>query len=479
MRAKDIKQAVSDHTHEITSNLSKLVRIISIEDPLSASEGQPFGKGCNEALEFILDLAKGMGLRTFNNDGYGGFAEWGDGDAVVCAFTHLDVVPEGTGWRYPPFGGVVSDGRVYGRGTVDNKGPAITCLYALKVLKELGLESKSRMRIYFGCCEENGMKDLPKYLDRFGSPDLGFVPDSQFPLAYCERGVFFLRAYADAIASDQNIRLVSFEGGKARNMVPDYAYARLEAKNAIIIDRIISKFESYISTSNAKITIRQSGLVIELMSFGVTAHANMPEEGINAVTQLAKLLDVFDLNDRCGEIIRFIAQNIGDEINGGSLGIDLASETSSLTFNLSTLSIKGGIFEAVTNIRFPAEFTPEYIYEISQAAFKRLDIDLSIIDMLPAVLLDKESDYVQLLYKIYREITGRSESMKVAGATYAKYIENVVPFGAIFPGTIDYCHQVDESVSIQELILCCEIYSHALYRLSQLAGEKNQLESNS
>jgi succinyl-diaminopimelate desuccinylase len=68
----------------------------------------PFGEGPAKALEYALNLANSFGLRTKNLENYAGWAEWGEGDEMIGILVHLDVVPEGSGWTYPPYMAVKS-----------------------------------------------------------------------------------------------------------------------------------------------------------------------------------------------------------------------------------------------------------------------------------------------------------------------------------------------------------------------------------
>ncbi len=116
----------------------------------------PFGQGALDCLLHFLALAESMGFETHNYDGYVGEVIFGDGEEEFAILAHLDVVPAGDGWTKDPFGGKIEDGKIWGRGTVDDKGPAVCCLYCLKSLKDKGFAPRKKIKLIVGCNEECG-----------------------------------------------------------------------------------------------------------------------------------------------------------------------------------------------------------------------------------------------------------------------------------------------------------------------------------
>lgn len=181
-----ILKKVDDIAEQMIKSIIEIVKIDSVETaPL---ENAPFGSGVKAALDAALDLAASLGFVTTNIDNYIGYASYGESKDYICAIGHLDVVPVGTGWKQPPFSGYVEDGVIYSRGILDNKGPILSCLFALYALKELKLELAHEIRIIFGCDEESGFEDLKYYLSKERPPLMGFTPDCKYPVVYGERG---------------------------------------------------------------------------------------------------------------------------------------------------------------------------------------------------------------------------------------------------------------------------------------------------
>ena len=182
-----INNKVDEIKGVLLNDIRELVKIPSVEG--EAKENYPFGIYVAKALNKSLEISKKLGFKTVNLDNYIGYAEYGEGEDYICAIGHIDVVPEGKSWKYLPYEGVIKNGKIYGRGVLDNKGPIISCLYGLYVLKELNLKLNKKVRIIFGCNEETGFKDIPYYLEREKAPLMGFTPDCKYPVVYGEKGM--------------------------------------------------------------------------------------------------------------------------------------------------------------------------------------------------------------------------------------------------------------------------------------------------
>lgn len=177
---------VDEIADQMINSIIDIVKIDSVKS--KALDNAPFGKGVKEALDTSLKLGDSLGFNTTNVDNYMGYVSYGKSDDYICAIGHLDVVPVGTGWKQPPFSGYVKDNVIYSRGILDNKGPILSCLFALYALKELGIELNHEVRIIFGCDEESGFEDLKYYLTKEKPPLMGFTPDCKYPVVYGERG---------------------------------------------------------------------------------------------------------------------------------------------------------------------------------------------------------------------------------------------------------------------------------------------------
>ena len=91
------------------------------------------------------------------------FYTWQGTDASldpVLLMSHIDVVPIAPGteekWEQPPFGGVIADGYVWGRGTIDDKGSLVAMVEAAEKLAAEGFRPKRTVMFAFGHDEEIG-----------------------------------------------------------------------------------------------------------------------------------------------------------------------------------------------------------------------------------------------------------------------------------------------------------------------------------
>lgn len=181
-------QKIDEIAEEMLEGIKKIVSIDSVY--ATPKEGMPYGEGIHEALETTLKLAESLGFETENVDHQMGIAKYGEGDDsdYVGIIGHLDVVPTGDGWHHPPFSAYEENGRIYARGILDNKGPILSCLYALYAIKELNIQLKRPVWILFGTNEETGFDDLKHYLTVKKPPTMGWTPDCKYPVVYAERG---------------------------------------------------------------------------------------------------------------------------------------------------------------------------------------------------------------------------------------------------------------------------------------------------
>ena len=231
----DLKPYVEQQEHLLKEAVKALVSIPSVI--AEGQDGYPFGKAIDDALHKALEIAADLGFRVvYDPQGYYGYAEIGAGEEMVGVLGHVDVVPAGSPeqWEYPPFSPAEQDGRLYGRGTQDDKGPTLAALFAAKALLEAGVPLNRRIRFIFGTDEENLWRCVRRYLQFEEIPTLGFTPDSRFPLTYAEKGL--LQVVLEA-ANDTELRL---SGGNAFNAVPDTAVYQgpRQAELAVELDRL-------------------------------------------------------------------------------------------------------------------------------------------------------------------------------------------------------------------------------------------------
>ena len=455
--------------------LQELVSIKSVRDKaVYTRDGQmyPFGEGVQKALEYLLGKAEEMGFSTENVDNYGGHIDFGYGEETVGIIGHLDVVPEGENWGFDPYSGACSNGYIYGRGTTDDKGPVVAALFAMKALKDAGYEPSRKIRLILGLDEETAWEGIEYYFSKVKKPTFGFTPDADFPAINGEKGMtnFSIVRKLDK-TQNKGLELSKLSGGTAVNMVPEKARAVVRADDREKYALIRSQAENFRSETEYKIHIKGVGKSLEICADGKSAHGASPEEGVNAISVLMSFLANLNFaNDDINSFIEFYNRYIGFHINGEGLGIDFCDEPSGkLTLNAGVVEYDKEAIRFKLNVRYPVTFNVDQIYDKIIPVIDRYGMGLVKESHKKPIYMGKDSPMLQTLMESYQKYSGDMESqpMVIGGGTYAKSADNIIGFGALFPGDEDLMHQKDERLSLERFMLTTKIYAEAIYRLSQ------------
>ncbi|MGB9781278.1 dipeptidase PepV [Caldanaerobacter sp.] len=463
----DLNSYIDRMRDDIIRSVQELVRIKSVQD--EPKPGMPYGEGVAKALEKALEIAESLGFRTKNLDGYVGYAEYGEGKEMIAVLGHLDVVPEGDGWTYPPYGAEIHDGKIYGRGTVDDKGPIIAALYGLKAIKDAGLKLSKRVRIIFGTNEETGSHEIKYYLEHDEAPTMGFTPDAQYPIIHAEKGITMFDVVKDFYKKPREIVIKYIKGGERPNVVPGYCEARLKVEGENIKKEIINALEAFVKETGYDIKFEEKEGDLVIKSFGVSAHGSLPHLGKNAIMQLFLFLDRLNLDESdVKDFIHFFATNVGMETDGKTFGIYLKDETGELTFNVGTVLVDENKGVLGLNIRYPVKHKYEDWMTIFEEKIKGQGMRIENMLHQPPLYFPPDHPLIKILSKVYEEQTGqKAELLAIGGGTYAKEMPNTVAFGPVFPGKPELAHQADEYIEIEDLILNAKIYAHAIYELAK------------
>lgn len=460
---QEIEKFIEDHRDEMVEDIIRICSINSQKSPYV--EGAPFGEGLRKVLAAALDMAQGYGFETTNYDNYAGAVDLNKHAKGLDILAHLDVVPEGEGWSVTePFNPKVVDGRIYGRGASDDKGPAIASLYALRAVKELKIPLKKNARLVLGTDEECGSECIKYYFTKEKEAPMTFSPDGEFPVVNIEKGRLpgeFNAAFDD----DGEKRLVSISAGTKVNVVPPKAKAVIEG---FTIDEVEKHAKKVQEKTGIKFTY---DLVpeFEITALGANAHASTPENGNNAITGLLELLGKLDFTpSKKTEAIKSLSKLIphGD-IRGEALGVAVKDEKSGeLTLVLSMLSLKNNILHGFFDCRIPVSGDGEKILHTVSEKFKKADIEFLTKTVTPPHEVDENSDFVKTLLSVYEDYTGlKGECIAMGGGTYVHNIKNGVAFGTVFPGTDTRMHGADEFVVIEELIASAKIFAQVIVEL--------------
>ncbi|MCI7542370.1 MAG: dipeptidase PepV [Subdoligranulum sp.] len=455
-----LNEAVERQKEPLLQTLCESIRIRSVQQP--AQEGAPYGPGVQQCLEHALAAARALGFATVDLDHQMGWCEYGTGDEMIAVLGHLDVVPEGNGWSFDPFGGIVQEGKVFGRGSMDDKGPTMAALYALAALRDSGLPLRRRIRLLFGTNEETGSADMKYYKAHGGEmPVMGFTPDGEYPVINGEKGIITVD-YTTRYTQSGPVQLASITGGTAHNIVP--AAARAE-----IVCPAEQRAELMQLAAGERISCTETDRGFTLQAAGVSAHGATPEIGINAIGLLAMALDKLPLSAEAAARIHFIAETIGLDTTGAKLGIALQDEASgALSFNLGTIEGDAEGFTVRINYRYPVTFTYDDCAPACTRAFAEAGFAMGNESHKACLYMPEDCALVKTLLGVYAQETGLPAKAKsIGGGTYAKAIPNVVAFGPIFPGDEVREHKPDEFIEVDKLMKNMHIYAQALYQLAK------------
>jgi succinyl-diaminopimelate desuccinylase len=461
-----INERIEELREELIRSTQEIVKIKSVQENPQA--GMPFGPSVSKALTKALEISDKLGFKTVNLDGYIGFAEYGEGEDYVGVLGHLDVVPEGDGWRYPPYKAVIADGKIFGRGTMDDKSPIIAALYGLKALKDLKIPLAKKVRVIFGTNEESGCADIEYYLQREKEPISGFTPDGQYPIIYAEKGITMFEVVKNlSNRGNDNLRIVYIKGGHRANMVPDYCEAGIFAP---VIDTVNKAAEEFVVQTGIDLETGIEDNLIVLKSKGFAAHGSLPELGKNAIMQMFKFLGRLPFEkSNIVDLLEFFNTYVGLETEGKSFGVALEDkESGKLSFNVGTISVTEDKFTMALNLRYPVTYKYEDMMTPFYERIKNTGLKVENMMHQKPLFFPTDHPLIKTLQKVYTDQTGQeAKLLAIGGGTYAKEMPNIVAFGPIFPGEPDLDHQANEYIKIEHLLLNAKIYAHSIYELAK------------
>jgi succinyl-diaminopimelate desuccinylase len=460
---------IDSYREDMIATLQELIGIRSVVGP---AEGDlPFGKDVHKAFLYMLAKARDEGFKTANIDNYGGHIEFsGKPDSEIMAVLgHLDVVPEGAHWDYPPFGGEIAEGRLYGRGAIDNKGPVVASYYAIKALKDAGVLTEKRVRLILGLDEEINWTGMKYYMERVETPAFGFTPDADFPVIHGEMGILIFELVKKINKSlKPGVSLRSVVGGQAANMVADSARAVITADNYEAIKDMLAYFHQ---KTGYKISCKGRGRSLEINTEGISSHGAHPEEGLNAISILMAFLGEIPLScEDISEFVEFYNDKIGFDLSGAALGCGLSDAVSgNLILNVGQIKLDPEAARLTVNIRYPIACTDEQVFEAMMPALNKYNLGIIKLDHKAPIYLPKDSGIVVTLMDIYRKHTGdeTSQPLIIGGGTYARALKNAVAYGATFPGQDEVAHQKNEYIEVDALMKATKIYAEAIFNLAK------------
>ena len=465
MYRKEIEEFVEAHRQEMLEDICTLCRINSEKMPYK--EGMPYGEGAFTALAEALSMAENYGFSITNYDNYVGTVDLNEKESQLDILAHLDVVPAGEGWKETePFEPVVKGDKLFGRGTADDKGPAVAALYAMRAVNELGIPLKKNARLFLGTDEECGSSDNAHYYAIEKEAPMTFSPDGSYPVVNTEKGGLNGHFTASFAPSDALPKLVSVEAGIKVNVVPGKARATVQGIDVEVMEKAAEevsgetgiRFEFDVEEDAATIT-----------AIGAGAHASKPEEGNNALTGLLVLIQrlPFAPCEQISAIGRLLELIPHGDTSGKALGIAMSDKLSGdLTLAFSLLTISDRELDGTFDSRCPVCATKENVLEVAKAKMAEKGFTLLNDSMKPPHHVDGDSEFIRTLLRTYEEYTGRTgECIAIGGGTYVHELKNGVAFGAAMPETDNRMHGADEFAVIEELIVSAKMFAQVIIDL--------------
>ena len=374
---------------------------------------------------------------------------------MVGVLGHIDVVPAGDGWKYPAFGAEIHDGVLWGRGCLDDKGPIIGAVYALKAIRDLNLPIDRRIRVLFGADEECGCSCADYYVNNgYEMPTIGFTPDAEFPVIFCEKGMSNFTV-GSKVYDKGEIDVEYFGGGMASNVVTPTC--KMIVNGSIKVN----------PGEGITVTEENGKTIIEAIGSG--AHGSTPHLGVNAAVRLLNAVKENEFGGDFQQLMDFVLEKIGTETNGETLGIHYKDdETGETTVNLGVIKYDSEELMFTLDIRYPKNAEAKVVDDIVINHVNSYTFDVLKKSNMKLLYVPKDSELVTKLMKVYEAETGhKEEPVAIGGGTYAKEFPNMVAFGPLFPGEPDVIHQPNECVEIDKLMKSIQITAAAMYELAQ------------
>lgn len=453
--ADKIHDWIYSKKNEILNVLGELIAIPSVMG--KPADGAPFGEEPKKALLKMQEICEKSGFETRNI-----------GDAVLCAdylpngepaelgiLAHLDVVPvEAANWATNPFEMTEKNGVLFGRGAIDDKGPAVAALFALRCVKELGLPIKKGIRLIFGTNEENGSGDLEIYKKHENFPPKVFTPDGSFPIINIEKGMM-RSCFTGKLSSG---KIVEFHGGKIPNAVPDRAEVVL---GGVSIEEVRSAIAN--DSTGAEFVAEKLSDTVKIVAKGHSAHASTPESGINAVTALVSLVNRLIDEPVLQGLERIFPFG---ETDGTALGLKSSDKSGSLTCVFSILNISEGKASGTVDVRFPTCLNLALVEEKERAAFDSAGLDFDGFMGDEPHVVPEDSEFIQSLLRVYERIEGeKGHCVAIGGGTYVHDIEGGVAFGAERGDTDYHMHGDNEFITVNELLKDAVLFASAIMEI--------------
>ncbi|WP_211316992.1 dipeptidase [Arenicella xantha] len=477
--------------------LDLLARLVSIETARTDDVAQHDNSAFVEMEQVLADVATDFGLDYRNIDGrvYEVTVPGNERGKLIGLHAHADVVPANPqewglddGTELSPFTAQLIAGRVYGRGTQDDKNGIVAVLFAMRVIQQENIKLFNTMRLIVDTTEETTSTAVPYYLERNPTPDYNIALDGDYPVIIAEKGFGVVKAvFPVRPAEGLGGELVSLTGGLAYNQIPAVSRAVIEAPGApALSDQVQQLAEQFIASygNDFSIEVAANADRLELEVRGVSAHSSAPESGVNPVSRM--LLFVHLLNgaellkqNHITDAARYAQDNWGLDFYGKSMGIDFSDDfMGPLTAAFTKVELSNQHLEVAVNLRIPVGKPLPVLEQQVRAALGAWQkttgtaMQLEYLSKAP-MYRNPDGAWVNTLLDVASEnLELAREFGSSAGGTSVHDLPNGVQFGLAMPNEKYTGHNANEFKSLKQFQLDLQIVVEMMVRL----GQQQQLD---
>ncbi len=490
---EQIEAWIDAHRADMLEDIKTLCRIDSSKGKAvpageeNADGAKPFGEGPYTALKAAEKMIGEYGLKTKNYENYVLAADLNEGGHQLDILAHLDVVPGQEGWTVTEaFDPLVKEeeGRIYGRGTSDDKGPAVAALYAMRAVKELGIPVKKNARLILGTDEECGSSCIAHYYAKEQEAPMTFSPDGEYPVVNIEKGRLPGKFSMSWEKQRSGARILRVTGGKIANAVPPRATAVLAGISQMVLDVLTLELEKVTGVrfetkrgGGDLVTEKEAGTdtLLTVTAIGRNAHASTPDEGKNALSALLALLSELPVEEPnagdtgheagAAHAVRSLCWLMPfGETDGASLGIRTNDEECGpLTLAFSQLELTETGMNGLFDCRYPACLKASELVSRCRQKFEAEGMRFDSSGITEPHKVPADSEFVKELNRVYEAYTGLPGGcIAIGGGTYVHGLKRGVAFGACLPGTDTRMHAPDEFAVIDELVVSAKMFAQII-----------------
>ena len=251
-------------------------------------------------------------------------------------------------------------------------------------MNELDFEKKMKVRIIFGCNEENGSRCMHYYFQHRPYPKMGFTPDADFPVVYGEKGNchFIIKGKTD------DDKVISIHSGRVVNIVPDQAKAVLKGTD------YEESYNAFLKENNFKGSLEVVDGNTHLFLKGKSAHASQPQLGNNAASNLCHYIASVTDNSYA----KFVDEYLYNDYLGEKFNVAFTGEMGALTVNLGILNYENNEGSLTLDLRLPHDLDNDELVKNVGEAVNKYGLSEEH-DIGPALYVDPNSELVQKLHE--------------------------------------------------------------------------------